>query len=116
MSRLVMRTVSKSQEVVEDLYKVLERRIVASPPGICPVDISAAFLKLCHAQSCGKCTPCRIGLGQLENLLEQVLDGEADEETLILMEKTATTVGCAISISRCHVLPCVRQEWISRVT
>lgn len=68
MSRLVMRTVSKSQEVVEDLYKVLERRIVASPPGICPVDISAAFLKLCHAQSCGKCTPCRIGLGQLENL------------------------------------------------
>lgn len=54
MSRLVMRTVSKSQEVVEDLYKVLERRIVASPPGICPVDISAAFLKLCHAQSCGK--------------------------------------------------------------
>ena len=48
MSRLVMRTVSKSQEVVEDLYKVLERRIVASPPGICPVDISAAFLKLCH--------------------------------------------------------------------
>lgn len=35
MSRLVMRTVSKSQEVVEDLYKVLERRIVASPPGIC---------------------------------------------------------------------------------
>lgn len=100
MSRLVMRTVSKSQEVVEDLYKVLERRIVASPPGICPVDISAAFLKLCHAQSCGKCTPCRIGLGQLENLLEQVLDGEADEETLILMEKTARaieiTADCAI--------------------
>ena len=100
MSRLVMRTVSKSQEVVEDLYKVLERRIVASPPGICPVDISAAFLKLCHAQSCGKCTPCRIGLGQLENLLEQVLDGEADDETLILMEKTARaieiTADCAI--------------------
>ena len=100
MSRLVMRTVSKSQEVVEDLYKVLERRIVASPPGICPVDISPAFLKLCHAQSCGKCTPCRIGLGQLENLLEQVLDGEAAEETLILMEKTARaieiTADCAI--------------------
>lgn len=100
MSRLVMRTVSKSQEVVEDLYKVLERRIVASPPGICPVDISAAFLKLCHAQSCGKCTPCRIGLGQLGNLLEQVLDGEAEEETIALMEKTARaieiTADCAI--------------------
>lgn len=100
MSRLTMRTTSRAQAVVEDLYKVLERRIIASPPGICPVDISAAFLKLCHAQSCGKCTPCRIGLGQLENLLEEILDGEGTEETLQLIERTARTVSatsdCAI--------------------
>lgn len=100
MSRLTMRTTSRAQAVVEDLYKVLERRIIASPPGICPVDISAAFLKLCHAQSCGKCTPCRIGLAQLENLLEEILDGEGTEETLQLIERTARTVSatsdCAI--------------------
>ena len=68
--------------------------------GNLPGGYFGCFLKLCHAQSCGKCTPCRIGLGQLENLLEQVLDGEADEETLILMEKTARaieiTADCAI--------------------
>ncbi len=100
MSRLTMRTTSQAQAVVEDLYKVLERRIIASPPGICPVDISAAFLKLCYAQSCGKCTPCRIGLRQLENLLEEILDGEGTEETLQLIERTARTVSatsdCAI--------------------
>lgn len=100
MSRLTIRTTSQAQAIVEDLYKVLERRIIASPPGICPVDISAAFLKLCHAQSCGKCTPCRIGLGQLENLLEEILDGEGTEETLQLIERTARTVSatsdCAI--------------------
>lgn len=100
MSRLTIRTTSQAQAVVEDLYKVLERRIIASPPGICPVDISAAFLKLCHAQSCGKCTPCRIGLGQLENLLEEILDGEGTQETLQLIERTARTVSatsdCAI--------------------
>lgn len=100
MSRLTMMTTSESQKVVEDLYKVLERRIVASPPGICPIDVSAAFLKMCHAQSCGKCTPCRIGLGQLGNLLEQVLDGEAEESTLQLIERTArvieSTADCAI--------------------
>ena len=100
MSRLTMMTASESQKVVEDLYKVLERRIVASPPGICPIDVSAAFLKMCHAQSCGKCTPCRIGLGQLGNLLESVLDGEADENTLPLIERTArvveSTSDCAI--------------------
>lgn len=49
MSRLTMMTTSESQKVVEELYKVLERRIVASPPGICPIDVSAAFLKMCHA-------------------------------------------------------------------
>lgn len=100
MSRLTMMTTSEAQKVVEELYQVLERRIVASPPGICPIDVSAAFLKMCHAQSCGKCTPCRIGLGQLGNLLESVLDGEADESTLTLIERTArvveSTADCAI--------------------
>ena len=62
MSRLVIPTNSEAQNVVEGLYKDLERRIIASPPGLCPVDLTAAFLKMCHAQTCGKCVPCRIGL------------------------------------------------------
>ena len=54
MSRLVIPTNSEAQNVVEGLYKDLERRIIASPPGLCPVDLTAAFLKMCHAQTCGK--------------------------------------------------------------
>lgn len=42
---------------------------------------------MCHAQTCGKCVPCRIGLGQLESLLEDVLNGEAKLETIDLIEK-----------------------------
>ena len=72
MSRLVIPTNSEAQNVVEGLYKDLERRIIASPPGLCPVDLTAAFLKMCHAQTCGKCVPCRIGLAQLSNLLEEI--------------------------------------------
>ena len=49
MSRLVIPTNSEAQNVVEGLYKDLERRIIASPPGLCPVDLTAAFLKMCHA-------------------------------------------------------------------
>ena len=45
MSRLVIPTNSEAQNVVEGLYKDLERRIIASPPGLCPVDLTAAFLK-----------------------------------------------------------------------
>lgn len=93
-------TKSQAQATVENLYSDVERRIVASPPGLCPVDLASAFLKLCHAQTCGKCVPCRIGLGQLSELLEQVLDGTAEEDTIDLIERTATvirdTADCAI--------------------
>ena len=69
MSRLSIVTRNKAQTTVETLYKDLERRIVASPPGLCPIDLASSFLKLCHAQTCGKCVPCRIGLGELEKLV-----------------------------------------------
>ena len=100
MSRLDIKTPSRAQTVVEGLYRDMERRIAASPPGLCPVDMSLSFLQLCHAQSCGKCVPCRIGLGQLTLLINQVLDGEATMETIAIIEKTArsivNTADCAI--------------------
>lgn len=100
MSRLEIITPNRAQMVVEGLYRDVERRITASPPGLCPVDLSLAFLHLCHAQTCGKCVPCRIGLWQLTRLLEEVLDGKAGLDTLGLLEKTARvivdTADCAI--------------------
>ena len=100
MSRLDIKTPSRAQTVVEGLYRDMERRIAASPPGQCPVDMSLSFLQLCHAQTCGKCVPCRIGLGQLTLLINQVLDGEATMETIAIIEKTArsivNTADCAI--------------------
>lgn len=100
MSRLSLETPNKAQTVVEGLYQDLERRIAASPPGLCPVDISLGFLKLCHAQTCGKCSPCRIGLGQLARLMDDVLSSRATMDTIDRIEKTAKTIAdtadCAI--------------------
>ena len=100
MSRLDIKSPSRAETVVENLYRDMERRIAASPPGLCPVDMALSFLRLCHAQSCGKCVPCRIGLGQLSLLLEQVLAGTATMSTLVTIEKTARTIvntaDCAI--------------------
>lgn len=108
MSRLELPTPSKAQLVVEGLYKDLERRIEASPPGLCPVDISRAFLELCHAQTCGKCVPCRIGLLQLKHLITDVLNGKATMDTLDLMERTALsimeTADCAIGYEAAHMV------------
>ena len=100
LSRLSLETPNQAQKVVEGLYEDLERRIAASPPGLCPVDISLGFLKLCHAQTCGKCVPCRIGLGQLANLMDDVLSERATLDTISRIEKTARTIAdsadCAI--------------------
>ncbi len=100
MSRLDIKSPSRAETVVENLYRDMERRIAASPPGLCPVDMALSFLRLCHAQSCGKCVPCRIGLGQLSLLLDQVLSGTATMSTLVTIEKTARTIvntaDCAI--------------------
>lgn len=100
MSRLTMITSDRAQTTMEGLYKDLERRIAASPTGLCPVDMAAAFLKMCHAQTCGKCVPCRVGLGQLAHMLDQVLDGNAPADILPKIEKTAQAIylsaDCAI--------------------
>ncbi|MCD8023275.1 MAG: FAD-dependent oxidoreductase [Lachnospiraceae bacterium] len=108
MSRLSIITINKAQTTVESLYKDLERRISASPPGLCPVDLAASFLKLCHAQSCGKCVPCRVGLGQLQDLMEMVLDGEGTLETIDLIEKTAKNIfysaDCAIGYEAANMV------------
>ncbi len=103
MSRLTIRTKSQAQELVDSMFAGMEKRISASPDGLCPIDITLSFLNLCHAQSCGKCTPCRIGLGQLSALLRSVLDGEADLHTLDEIRTTAQTVfdsaDCAIGFN-----------------
>lgn len=100
MSRLEIKAPNRARIVMEGLYKDLERRIESSPPGLCPVDMSRAFLELCHAQTCGKCVPCRIGLGQLNHFIKDVLDGKATMRTLDYMEETALSImesaDCAI--------------------
>lgn len=100
MSRLEIPTPGQAQLVIEQLYKDLERRIESSPPGLCPVDITRAFLELCHAQTCGKCTPCRVGLWQLKNMLTDVMNGTATMESLDEMEALAKSIidsaDCAI--------------------
>ena len=60
MSRLEITSPNQAQLMIEELYKDLERRIESSPPGLCPVDMTRAFVEMCHTHTCGKCVPCRV--------------------------------------------------------
>ena len=108
MSRLSIETPGRAQNVLDGLHRDMERRIGASAYGLCPVDMSLNYLRLCHAQTCGKCVPCRIGLGQLEVLIEQVLDRTATMETINIIERTAKVIadsaGCAIGYEAAHMV------------
>ena len=85
-----MKTVSS--QVMAELYSDMLRRLSASPSGLCPVDMALSFVTLCHSQSCGKCVPCRIGLGQLQKILERILDGHGAPSDLKLLETTAMVI------------------------
>ena len=108
MSRLSIETPGRAQTVLSWLSRDMERRISASSSGLCPVDMSLNFLRLCHAQTCGKCVPCRVGLNQLAILIEQVLDRTATLETIDLIESTAQVIAdsadCAIGYEAAHMV------------
>ena len=53
----------------------------------CMVDIAKFFLEFTVDESCGKCTPCRIGNKRLLELLNKVTDGTATMEDLDRMEQ-----------------------------
>ncbi len=53
----------------------------------CMVDIAKFFLEFTVDESCGKCTPCRIGTKRLLELLEKICDGRGELEDLERMEE-----------------------------
>lgn len=123
MSRLALMTESRAETVVEGIYKDMERRIAASSSDVCPVDLTLAFLRMCHAQTCGKCVPCRVGLAQLGNLLEDVLNGRGDDTTLSKIEKLAHVIAesadCAIGFEAAKMvlkgLDGFREDYVSHI-
>ena len=100
MSRLQLKSESMVQQTLDGLYADAQRHIEGMPPGLCPVDVALTFLRISQTQSCGKCVPCRVGLGQLANLLKDVVNGKATMRTLDIIKETAAAVidsaDCAI--------------------
>lgn len=53
----------------------------------CMVDIAKFFLQFTVDESCGKCTPCRVGTKRLYEMLEKITSGNGTMEDLDRMEK-----------------------------
>jgi len=58
----------------------------------CMVDIALYFLRFTQEESCGKCSPCRIGTRQMAEILARITAGEGSLEDLEKLEVLAPTV------------------------
>lgn len=123
MNRLTFRNTDPAWQTMDGICGDLSRRLASSPRGNCPAEVTAALLKLCAAQSCGKCVPCRIGLDELSNILGKVLDGDATMEDLKLFEDTARVVkdsaDCALGFEAARLaldsLAAFREDYVSHI-
>ncbi|MCP4150840.1 MAG: NADH-quinone oxidoreductase subunit NuoF [bacterium] len=58
----------------------------------CIVDLAKYFLNFTVQESCGKCTPCRVGTRHMAEILEKICNGEGEPADLEKLEFLANTV------------------------
>ncbi len=61
----------------------------------CMVDIAKFFLSFTVDESCGKCTPCRIGTKRMYEILERITEGKGTLEDLDKLEELAQNIKSA---------------------
>ena len=58
----------------------------------CMPAMAKFYLEFTKDESCGKCTPCRIGTRRMLEMLEKICDGNGTEEMLVELEDLANTI------------------------
>lgn len=108
MARLSVAPRAKDDSKFAAFLDEYERRVEATPPGMCAVAMQLDLLRAGGCQTCGKCVPCREGIAHIEMLLEEVLAFSADSDALDEIRAQATvvrdTADCAIGWHAAEVL------------
>lgn len=58
----------------------------------CMVDVAQYFLRFTSVESCGKCTPCRIGTKRMVEILEKITSGNAEMADIEILESLSRTI------------------------
>ena len=108
MARLSVAPRAKDDAKFATFLDEYERRVEATPPGMCAVAMQLDLLRAGGCQTCGKCVPCREGIVHLEELLEEVLAFSAEPDALEEIRAQAAvvrdTADCAIGWHAAEVL------------
>ena len=58
----------------------------------CMVSLAKFYLQFTVSESCGKCTPCRIGTKRMLEILERICDGKGEEQDIEKLQKLAENI------------------------
>lgn len=58
----------------------------------CMVNIAKFYLEFTVDESCGKCTPCRIGTKRMQEILQKICDGKGEKGDLEKLEQLANNI------------------------
>src|SRR5699024_4256531 len=66
--------------------------LVVMDENTCMVEVARFFMSFTQRESCGKCTPCRIGTKRMLEILERIVAGKGEVEDLDRLEEIAQFV------------------------
>lgn len=106
-----------------DFLDKFEHRVATCPPGVCPITVQRSLLQTSHAQTCGKCVPCRDGLAEVLQYMTDILEGRGTHDTfnhmVTLAEMIRDTADCAIGYDAAQVVldgvEIFKEEYMSHI-
>jgi len=66
--------------------------LIVMDDNACMVDVARYFLKFTSKESCGKCTPCRIGTARMTEILNKIVKGDGELNDLDVLQRLAKTI------------------------
>ncbi|MHC4325563.1 MAG: NADH-quinone oxidoreductase subunit NuoF [Planctomycetota bacterium] len=69
--------------------------LIVMDESTCMVDVARYFLQFCQSESCGKCTPCRVGTKEMLHILDNICECKAATGDMERLERLADHVGKA---------------------
>ncbi|MFP4067399.1 MAG: NADH-ubiquinone oxidoreductase-F iron-sulfur binding region domain-containing protein [Spirochaetaceae bacterium] len=61
--------------------------LIVMDDGTCMVDVARFFLEFVQEESCGKCTPCRVGTKRMLEILDRICEGHGEYEDIDRLEE-----------------------------
>lgn len=66
--------------------------LIVMDENACMVDVARYFLRFTSKESCGKCTPCRIGTAKMTQILDRIVAGKGEKNDKEILQKLSETV------------------------